>query len=83
MASGTVSGPDREGRGSMLELTWNGSVDNPLPGSDRTPLKLPTGEERKFIGDGDEIIMRGWCESKTHRRIGFGECRGIVLPPKQ
>ena len=80
MASGTVSGPGRDERGCLLELTWNGDAKNPLPGSDRTPLKLPTGEERKFLADGDEVIFRGYCETDSHRRIGFGECRGVVLP---
>ena len=80
MASGTVSGPGRDERGCLLELTWNGDAQNPLPGSDRTPLQLPTGEERKFLADGDEVIFRGYCETESHRRIGFGECRGVVLP---
>ena len=80
MASGTISGSDRESRGSMLELTWDGEVGNVVPGNQRTPIKLPTGEERKFIGDGDEITIRGWCENGTHRRIGFGSCSGITRP---
>ena len=70
MASGTVSGPEKHNRGCLLELTWRGSE----------PIELPTGETRKFIEDGDEIIMRGYCEREGYRRIGFGECRGIVLP---
>ena len=82
MASGTVSGPSREERGSMLELTWNGDAENPTPGTDRTPLQLPTGEERKFLGDGDELILHGFCENEQYRRIGFGECRGTVLPAR-
>lgn len=79
LASGTVSGPGRDERGCLLELTWNGDRDNPLPGSDRTPLKLPTEEERKFLADGDEVILKGYCESESHRRIGFGVCSGVVL----
>jgi fumarylacetoacetase len=43
-------------------------------------LQLPTGEIRKFLEDGDEVILRGWCEAPGHRRIGLGECRGKVLP---
>jgi fumarylacetoacetase len=78
LGSGTVSGPDRSERGCLLELTWNGDKDNPLPGSDRTPLILPNGEERKFLEDGDEVIFRGYCDNAVHRRIGFGECRGVV-----
>ena len=79
-ASGTISGPDRENRGSLLELTWNGAPDDPRPGTDRTPLVLPTGEERRFLADGDEVIMRGFCEAEGRARIGFGECRGIIEP---
>jgi len=70
MASGTVSGKEKSERGCMLELTWRG----------KEPLTLPTGEERRFLEDGDEVIMRGFCEREGFRRIGFGECRGIILP---
>lgn len=70
IASGTVSGPTKDSRGSMLELTWRGTE----------PITLPTGETRKFLADGDEVIMRGFCEREGFRRIGFGECRGIVMP---
>lgn len=69
MASGTVSGPGKDARGCLLELTWRGTE----------PITLPTGEERKFLQDGDEIIMRGSCERDGYRRIGFGECRGVVV----
>ncbi|MFB3431965.1 MAG: fumarylacetoacetase [Phycisphaerales bacterium] len=82
LGSGTVSGPAREARGCLLELTWDGDKDNPVPGTQRTPLKLPTGEERKFLADGDEVILRGYCEREGYRRIGFGECRGIIEPAK-
>ncbi len=80
LASGTVSNQERSSRGCLLELTWDGGAGNPLPGTQRTPIEFPTGEQRKFLADGDEVIMRGYCESASHRRIGFGECRGIVLP---
>ena len=70
LASGTVSGESPDSRGCLLERTWGGSV----------PLSLPTGETRRFLEDGDEVIMRGWCERDGYRRIGFGECRGIVTP---
>lgn len=70
MASGTVSGPEREARGCLLELAWRGEK----------PLMLPTGETRVFLLDGDEVMLRGWCERAGFRRIGFGECRGQVLP---
>ncbi|MBL4809168.1 MAG: fumarylacetoacetase [Phycisphaerales bacterium] len=82
LGSGTISGPTRDARGSMLELTWDGDpFANPpisVPGTQRTPLVLPTGEERKFLADGDEVIMKAYCERDGFRRIGFGECRGII-----
>jgi fumarylacetoacetase len=68
-ASGTVSGPAKGARGCLLERTWRGTE----------PLELPTGERRKFLEDGDEVIMRGYCERDGSARIGFGECRGTVL----
>jgi fumarylacetoacetase len=70
LASGTVSGPEKSERGCMLELTWRGAE----------PVRLPSGEERKFLQDGDELILRGGCERSGFRRIGFGECRGTVGP---
>ncbi|MEM9084165.1 MAG: fumarylacetoacetate hydrolase family protein, partial [Planctomycetota bacterium] len=83
LASGTVSGPERESRGCLLELTWDGSANDPKPGTARTPIVLPSSEERKFLADGDEVILRGYCEKPGRARIGFGECRGIVLPAHQ
>jgi len=68
IGSGTVSGPLKENRGCLLELTWRGTE----------PIELPTGEKRTFLEDGDEIILRGWCEAAGARRIGLGECRGVV-----
>lgn len=68
-ASGTISGPSPGSYGSMLELTWNG----------QKPLTMPDGTERKFIEDGDTVIMRGLAE-KDGVRIGFGECSGKILP---
>ncbi len=72
MASGTISGPEKENRGSMLELTWRGTE----------PIKLPDGSERKFFNDGDEVIIKGYCE-KDGLRIGFGESKGLILPDGQ
>jgi fumarylacetoacetase len=80
LGSGTVSGLARQSRGCLMELTWDGDQANPVPGSQRTPIKLPTGEERKFLADGDEVIIKGFCENETHRRIGFGTCAGTILP---
>jgi fumarylacetoacetase len=68
LGSGTVSGPTKDSLGSLLELTWRGS----------DPLKLPSGEMRKFLEDGDEVIMRGYCEKEGAVSIGLGECRGII-----
>jgi len=68
IASGTVSGPDPESRGCLLERTWRGSE----------PLLLPGGEERRFLEDGDEVILRGRCEREGFAAIGFGDCRGVV-----
>ena len=70
LGSGTISGPTKESRGCLLELTWRGSE----------PIKLPHGEERRFLADGDEVIMRGWTERPGARRLGLGECRGTILP---
>ncbi len=68
-ATGTISGPTRDALGSMLELTRGG----------REPYTLPNGETRKFLDDGDEIIMRAYCERAGFRRIGLGECRGQII----
>jgi fumarylacetoacetase len=68
--SGTVSGPDKESWACLLELSKGG----------REPLPLPNGEIRTFLDDGDEVILRGYCERAGHTRIGFGECRAEVLP---
>ena len=46
----------------------------------REPLTLPNGEKRGFIEDGDEIIFRGYCDAAGAARIGFGECRAVILP---
>ncbi len=70
LASGTVSGPEENARGCLLELTWRG----------QNPVKLPSGEERKFLQDGDTVVMTAHCESADARRIGFSECRCEILP---
>ena len=69
IASGTVSGPAPDARGCLLERTWRGSE----------PLALPGGETRRFLEDGDEVILRGRCEREGFASIGFGECRGAVV----
>ncbi len=70
LASGTVSGADKSARGCLLELTARG----------KDPITLPTGEQRKFLEDGDEVILRGFSERDGFRRIGLGSCRGTILP---
>ena len=72
LATGTVSGVARDSLGCLLEITRRGAE----------PLQLPNGETRKFLEDGDEVIFRGYCEREGHARIGFGECRGLVLPAR-
>jgi fumarylacetoacetase len=69
-ASGTISGPSPDSRGCLLELTWRGTE----------PLTLPNGEARKFLEDGDEVTLRAFCEATDRARIGFGECRGVIIP---
>ena len=68
-ASGTVSGATPDSRGSLIELTWRGAE----------PLTLPDGSSRAFLEDGDTVVLRGWC-GEGDTRVGFGECRGTVLP---
>jgi len=72
LASGTVSGPGKDARGCLLELTWRGAE----------PITLPNGEVRRFLEDGDEVVLRGTCRRAGAAAIGFGECRGIVLPAR-
>ena len=70
IGSGTVSGPLKQNQGCLLELTRRGA----------DPLQLPSGETRAFLEDGDEVILKGWCAASGFRRIGLGECRGLILP---
>eukprot|EP01101_Sappina_pedata_P008206 TRINITY_DN4502_c0_g2_i1.p3 TRINITY_DN4502_c0_g2~~TRINITY_DN4502_c0_g2_i1.p3 ORF type:complete len:219 (-),score=89.97 TRINITY_DN4502_c0_g2_i1:85-741(-) len=70
--SGTISGPTADSYGSMLELSWRGA----------NTVKLgESGEERKFIKDGDTVTIRGYCQGEGYR-VGFGECSGTILPTK-
>lgn len=68
LGSGTVSGPEKDQLGSLLELSWNGTE----------PVQLPGGETRGFLEDGDSLVMRGWCQGDGYR-VGFGEVEGTVL----
>jgi len=67
--SGTLSGPAPEGAGSLLELTHGG----------RAPLSFPNGETRRFLEDGDEVILRARAAADGAVTIGFGDCRAVVL----
>ncbi len=69
LASGTISGPTEESRGCMLELTCRGA----------NPLKLPNGETRKWLEDGDTLTITGWCQGDGYR-VGFGEVTGQIVP---
>lgn len=66
--SGTISGPTPDSFGSMLEISWKGTK----------PVPMPDGSERKFIMDGDTVIMKGYAE-KEHIRVGFGEVSTLIL----
>ena len=70
LASGTISGTSEDSRGCLLERTWRG----------QNPITLPDSTQRKFLADGDEVIMKAFCERDGAVRIGFGECRGIIQP---
>ncbi|WP_394790922.1 fumarylacetoacetase [Rhodoferax sp.] len=73
LGTGTQSGPEPGEEGCLLELTRGGQV----------PLRLPDGTERGYLQDGDSLLLRGWCEREGQARIGFGECRGTVLPARE
>jgi fumarylacetoacetase len=69
IGSGTISGPNKDNRGSLLELSWGG----------KEPLTLSDGSERRFIEDFDTLTMRGYTRGNGYT-IGFGDCLGQVLP---
>lgn len=71
LASGTISGTERESRGSLMELAWRGAE----------PVQLENGKERVWLEDGDEVTMTGWCQGDGYR-VGFGEVKGRILPAK-
>ncbi len=71
-ASGTVSGPEVEQRGSLIELTWNG----------QNPLTLKDGAERVFLDDGDTVSIRATAPGPDGTRIGFGEVTGTIHPAR-
>jgi fumarylacetoacetase len=69
LGSGTISGPEKDQRGSLLEISWNGTE----------PVELPSGVKRTFLEDGDSLVMRGWCQGDGYR-VGFGEVEGTITP---
>ena len=69
LGSGTISGPEKSQRGSLLELTWGG----------KETMTLDTGETRTFIEDGDTLTLHGAAKGDGYQ-IGFGTCTGTILP---
>ena len=69
IGTGTLSTDNDEGLGSLLEIGRGG----------KQPIELPNGETRSFLEDGDEVILKAWCEAEGAVRIGFGECIGRVV----
>jgi fumarylacetoacetase len=69
IGTGTLSTDSDAGLGSLLEISRGGKL----------PIELPGGETRSFLEDGDEIVLRAWCEREGAVRIGFGECVGRVV----
>lgn len=69
LGSGTISGPEKHQRGSMLELSWGG----------KEPMALEDGNTRSFLEDGDTITFRGWCQGEGYR-VGFGTAGGTITP---
>ena len=68
LGSGTISGPEKDQRGSLLEISWNGTE----------PVELDRGIKRSFLEDGDSLIMRGWCQADGYR-VGFGAVEGTIV----
>jgi fumarylacetoacetase len=72
IGSGTISGPDKVNRGCLAELTWRGTE----------PAVLPTGETRRFLEDGDEVVLKAYAAREGWPRLGFGACGGIITPAR-
>jgi fumarylacetoacetase len=68
LGSGTISGPEKHQRGSLLEISWNGTE----------PVELQGGAKRAFLEDDDSLVMRGWCQGEGYR-VGFGEVEGTIV----
>jgi fumarylacetoacetase len=69
LGSGTISGPEKDQRGSLLEISWNGTE----------PIELPGDIKRTFLEDGDSLSFHGWCQGDGYR-VGFGEVEGTIVP---
>jgi fumarylacetoacetase len=69
LGCGTISGPEKHQRGSLMEISWNGTE----------PIELPAGGKRTFLEDGDSLSLRGWCQGDGYR-VGFGEVEGAIVP---
>jgi fumarylacetoacetase len=69
LGSGTISGPEKDQRGSLLEISWNGAE----------PIELPGDIKRTFLEDGDSLSFHGWCQGDGYR-VGFGEVEGTIVP---
>jgi fumarylacetoacetase len=72
LGTGTISAPTDDGCGSLMEISRGGT----------RPVALPSGEERSFLQDGDEILLSATARADGHVPIGFGECRAVVLPAR-
>ncbi len=70
--SGTISGPEKDTRGSLLELSWNGTQ----------PIALADGTVRSFLEDGDTVTLRAWAPGADGARLGLGEVTGTILPAR-
>lgn len=71
LGTGTQSGPNPDQGGCLMELTRRGSL----------PIRLPNGQVRTFLEDGDQVTLRAHCRKAGWRSIGFGDCAGLVAPP--
>ena len=69
LGSGTISGPEKDQRGSLLEISWNGTE----------PIELPGDIKRTFLEDDDSLSFHGWCQGDGYR-VGFGEVEGTIVP---
>ncbi|GIH71245.1 fumarylacetoacetase [Sphaerimonospora thailandensis] len=71
-ASGTISGPRPDERGSLIELSWAGE----------SPIELPDGSKRTFLEDGDEVVITATAPGRNGSAVSFGEVRGVIVPPR-